>query len=129
MRFDLTILLARQHALDGVEWQANILAILSEEGVKEKVKHALECDANEYSALIKALLVALEDPYEMVRKKVVIALGYLGNTSPEVIDALLLATSDSAYQVRQAAIGAFGCLCDTRARVMDAFRGYLERYG
>ena len=100
MRFDLTILLARQHALDGVGWQANILAMLSEEGIKEKVRHVLECDVDEYSALIKGLLVALEDPYEMVRKKAVIALGHLGNTQPEVIDALLIATSDLAYQVR-----------------------------
>jgi HEAT repeat protein len=119
LRFQLTVILARLQALEGVDWVGNLLGILSNENERAKALRTYKGTTSQPS-LVEVLLYVLSDPDEAVSKKVVTALGYLSDTSPRVVDALLTALSDSDLQVRRAAIQAIGRLGVRQPCTIDA---------
>jgi len=119
LRFQLTVILARLQALEGVDWVGNLLGIRSDEHERAKALKIYRGSDRQVS-IIEILLMVLADPDSDVRKKAISALGYLGDTSPTVIDALLTALSDINIQVRRTAINAIGRLGDRQPRIIDA---------
>jgi len=121
LRFQLTLILARLQALEGVDWVGNLLGIRSDERERVKALRTYRGSDSQLS-IIEILLIVLADPDPDIRKKAISALGYLGDTSPNVIDALLTALSDSSVQaqVGRTAINTLGRLGERQPRVIDA---------
>jgi HEAT repeat protein/energy-coupling factor transporter ATP-binding protein EcfA2 len=131
LHFNVTIALARLQALEGVQWQENILGLLSEESVREKVSSALkQCKPH---SLTDVLLIALSDPDTDVKVHVLRALAYLGDSQPRVIDALLMALSDNGIIVKKEVADAFAqlgerqpCIINTLLTDVTDFKLYEE---
>jgi HEAT repeat protein len=104
--FDLTIILAHLKSLEGIDWADNILALFSDENLREKAHAIIDARKREAPPIADLLYLALTDPDMIVQKKVVNALGFLDNREARLADALIIALTDADFEIRQTAIHA-----------------------
>ncbi len=119
LQFHVTVLLAMLQTVNDVDWRGNLIGILSEDALKERMVSVFEQQPDIQLCITEALLVAFSDPDAYVRWNAIAALGQFGIIPSHVMDVLLAAVSDTRYLVREAALNILGQCSDAQVGVLN----------